>query len=547
VSEQTIMSDSDNNLPLVNDPAREATASMRGYASQIWRSVLIWVRLQDSDRIYLEGAEDIDLIHGSAAETTQVKATAGNITLRSPDVIEAINNAWLNQDRNLDRQIRYRFLSTASIALEQSDPLGLGMPGLKLWERARQETEEDARLADTDRLKKFLLDENRVSVPVQAFLRQADRSAIWQRLISRVEWDTDAADAPEVVQEIKNQLVMWGHSRRIPAVEAEKVTAHLYKRAWSVATMQERDRFLILADAIRVFDEKTQISVPQATVAELLSVLAQMPALRDFAGISPLSVIGQTSFIGRPPSLSIRHFSRLAMIGNISTRVAKSAGIVLHGGTGMGKSSLAAEYVAGASAPWGWVDLRGVEPTALSHRLTTITGELEGDEGIAHLVLDDFEIPDDPRSLEPHLRSITDILRNRAGKLVITSATALPQRLGLTLSLGPENNLQVPAFSRDEIAAFLMSRGCAPDTLATQWAAFIEVHTQGHAQLVHARIAALESTGFPQPSLQDLTETPSDVLGGRTEARRLLERLDIAARELVYRLSLSALVMQRSR
>jgi hypothetical protein len=545
------MSDADNNLPLVNDPAREATASMRGYASQIWRSVLIWIRLQDADRMYLEGAEDIDLIHGSAAETTQVKATAGNITLRSPDVVEAINNAWLNQERNLDREIRYRFLSIASVGMEQGDPLGLGMSGLALWERARLSTEEDARLSDTCRLKQFLLDERRVSAPVQAFLREADASAVWQRLISRVEWDTDAAEAPQVIQEIKDQLVIWGHSRRVPAAEAEKVAAPLYERAWSVATMQERDRFLGLADAIRVFDEQTQVSVPHATVADhatvaaLFSVLAQTSALRDLAGISPVSVIGQTSFIGRPPALSTRHFSRSAVIGDISTRVAKSAGIVLHGGTGTGKSTLAAEYVAGASIPWGWVDLRGVEPAALLHRLTTVAGELGRDEGIARLVLDDFDIPGDPRSLEPPLRSIADILRSRAGKLVITSATALPQRLGLTLGLGTQNNLQVPPFLREEIAAFLMSRGCARETLAAQWAGFIELHTQGHAQLVHARIAALESVGFPQPSIVDLTETPPDVVEARTEARRLLEQLDTAARELVYRLSLSALVMQR--
>jgi hypothetical protein len=97
------MSDRLENPPLINDPAREATASMYGYASQIWRSVLIWLDLQDTERMYLEGAEDIDLIHGAAAETTQVKYTAGNITLRSPDVVEAINNAWLNQERNRDR------------------------------------------------------------------------------------------------------------------------------------------------------------------------------------------------------------------------------------------------------------------------------------------------------------------------------------------------------------------------------------------------------------------------------------------------------------
>ena len=81
------MSDSGDNRPLLNDPAREAVASMRGYASQVWRSVLVWLDLSNSERMYLEGAEDIDVIHGASAETTQVKATTANITLRSPDVI----------------------------------------------------------------------------------------------------------------------------------------------------------------------------------------------------------------------------------------------------------------------------------------------------------------------------------------------------------------------------------------------------------------------------------------------------------------------------
>jgi hypothetical protein len=537
------MSDPDNNLPLVNDSTREATASMHGYASQIWRSVLVWLNLGDSERMYLEGAEDIDVIHGANVETTQVKVTKAPITLRSADVVEAINNTWAHQERNREREIQLRFLTTATVGMEKGDPLGVGIPGLILWDRARRAKDEETRLADTSRLRQFMLNEQRVSPAVQAFLQESDDASIWRRLVSRLEWDTDAADAPETIQEIKDRLVEWGHPR-VPAAEAEKVAAHLYEMAWSVAT-RNRDRSLVRADAIRIFNDKTEIS-PQAIVAAMLGALARTPAGQELSAQSQVSVIGQTSFIGRPPSLSSRHFSRSAVIGDISTRIAKSAGIVLHSGTGTGKSTLAAEYVAGASILWGWVDLRGVvEPAALLHRLTAIASELDRDVGIAHLVLDDFDIPGDPRSLETPLRSIANILRNRAGKLVITSATALPQRLGLALELGAENSLHVPSFSRDEIAAFLMSRGCSPDKFASQWAAFIELHTQGHAQLVHARIAALESVRFPQPSIQDLTETPPDVLEARTEARRLLERLDIGARELVYRLSLSALVMQR--
>jgi hypothetical protein len=77
------MASADENQPLVTDPAREAAASMRRYWTQVWRSVLAWIDLGDTDRLYLEGAEDIDRISSLDAETIQVKDVKGNITLRS--------------------------------------------------------------------------------------------------------------------------------------------------------------------------------------------------------------------------------------------------------------------------------------------------------------------------------------------------------------------------------------------------------------------------------------------------------------------------------
>ena len=54
---------------------------MRGYWAQVWRSVLTWMDLGESERLYLEGAEDLDRVAGFAPETVQVKDVAGNITL----------------------------------------------------------------------------------------------------------------------------------------------------------------------------------------------------------------------------------------------------------------------------------------------------------------------------------------------------------------------------------------------------------------------------------------------------------------------------------
>jgi hypothetical protein len=97
----------------------------------------------------------------------------------------------------------------------------------------------------------------------------------------------------------------------------------------------------------------------------------------------------------------------------------------------------------------------------------------------------------------------------------------------------------VPAFTRDEITKFLIARGCPAPQVAGWWGAFVELHTSGHSQLVHARIATLEAQGFPTPDMQSLTVTPFDVIEARAEARRLIATLDAPTRELIYRLSLT--------
>jgi hypothetical protein len=126
------MSADNENRPLVNDPAREAAASTRGYWAQIWRSVLVWLDLGETERLYLEGAEDIDRINGFAGETIQVKDVAGNITLRSKDVVEAIDNAWAHQQRNPRHTIKFRFMTIAGMGVEQGAPFGTGIGGLQL-------------------------------------------------------------------------------------------------------------------------------------------------------------------------------------------------------------------------------------------------------------------------------------------------------------------------------------------------------------------------------------------------------------------------------
>ncbi len=91
--------------PLVNDPAREAVDTMRGYSYQILRSVLAWVELPEDEVLYLEGAEDLDQVASDGATTIQIKDTrgSGNVTLRSSGALKAIDNFWLHRERNPGR------------------------------------------------------------------------------------------------------------------------------------------------------------------------------------------------------------------------------------------------------------------------------------------------------------------------------------------------------------------------------------------------------------------------------------------------------------
>jgi tetratricopeptide (TPR) repeat protein len=526
------MTTSDESKPLANDPAREAVDSMRGYWAQVWRSVLVWLELGSTERLYLEGAEDLDRVSGLDAETIQVKDTAGNITLRSADVIEAIGNAFGHQQRNPLHTIRFRFLTTSGVGSEQGAPFRDRTPGLELWRMCRESKDATQSELDARAIADFLLAEGKLSAPVEAFLRTASNAEIKQRLISAIEWDTTADDAVHVIRAVKDQLVVMGEASGVPPESAEAVADHLYATAFATATRHE-DRYLVRADLLRAFADKTRVSLPAATLTALLAAIPRYLAPR--AALA-LAVGGRSNVIGFPPPLPARYYARTTVLADLSQRLSASTVLLVRGGTGVGKSVTAAAHATISSSSWGWVDLRGVPD--LAHLLDHVAHELASESGVTHLVLDDLTLPADARHLERSLVAIKDTLGSRGGRLILTSAVELPQRLALVLAMSAPDTLSIPAFTHAEIAAFLLARGCAFE-ITGQWATIIAVHTSGHAQLVHARVAALEGQGFPAPGLQQLTSTPTDVVEAREEAKRIIAMLDAPTRELIYRLSLT--------
>ncbi|QSR85309.1 hypothetical protein [Methylacidimicrobium sp. B4] len=493
------------------------------------------MKLGDEERLYLEWAEDFDRISGTGAETVQVKNVAGNITLRSPDVIKAINNAWEHQQRNPQRNIKFRFLTTSGIGVEQGAPFGPGIGGLRFWTESRALEDEGERGRTARTIADFLLDEAKVSLRVQTFLQEASDAEIWKRMIAVVEWDTEAEEVPEIVREIEDRLVLLGKEAFVAPDKSKEVADSLFKTVFETAT-REKDPFLTRAKLWELFYERTYVSMPAATANMLRGFFEQH---WKSAGPLPMAIGGRASWIGRPPPLPARYYRRQAIMDEIAARLSSDPVLVLQGGTGVGKSIAAAGHTALSTSSWGWVDMRGVPAATLADLLDRVVGELAAEEGIKNLVLDNIELPADARALEAPMERIAAIVRERSGHLIVTSAIALPQRLSLALALPESGMMSTPAFSRDEIREFLILRGCPGPPVVDGWAAFIELHTSGHAQLVHARIATLEEQGFPTPEMPSALATPTDVVKAQEEARRLITALDLPTRELAYRLSLT--------
>jgi hypothetical protein len=190
---------------LHGDPRRQAVASLRGYAYQIWHSVYRWITLGPDEVLYLEGAEDLDILGPAHAETIQVKDTrqSGSITLRSPDVLEAIGHFWALQEHHPDVTISFRFLTTAVRGYEQGAPFG-DMCGLDYWDACK-------RLGgDLAPLRTFFQAQDRLPEMLRTFIAAADDATLRSRLLTRMEWDTGNAPKEYIEGLVHKRVIYYG-------------------------------------------------------------------------------------------------------------------------------------------------------------------------------------------------------------------------------------------------------------------------------------------------------------------------------------------------
>ena len=93
-------------------------------------------------------------------------------------------------------------------------------------------------------------------------------------------------------------------------------------------------------------------------------------------------------------------------------------------------------------------------------------------------------------------------------------------------------------FTIPEIEQFAEQLGC-PAKRAKTWSEWVHFHTDGHPRLVHARLTQLQQEDWKyQGRIENLWQTPQDVVKEREEARQLLMGLSEDQRKFLYRLSL---------
>ena len=234
---------------------RQAHDSLRGYLYQIWHSVNAWLDLTEDEILYLEGAEDFDIVSDGSATATQVKDSQDKITLRSQEVNDAINHYWKLRNNNLDRRVKFRFLTRSKIVKERGSPFGENQPGLDLWSRC------SGNETVIKRISAFLQDERKLSRAVDDFLKQAEPQEIYEQLIEPIAWETDSREVSFVEKSIRDRLIYHGNRYNIPPSYSSEVVGHLLKEAFVVATQKE-SRELTLARFLEIFEEKTTQRVP---------------------------------------------------------------------------------------------------------------------------------------------------------------------------------------------------------------------------------------------------------------------------------------------
>lgn len=373
------------------DRKRQAHNSLGGYLYQIWHSVNAWLHLTEDEVLYLEGAEDFDKVSDNDATVTQVKATQASITLRSQDVNDAINHYWELRKTNRERSVKFRLLTRSKIGVEQGSPFGKKQQGLHLWSRCSGDEESIKKISN------FLQTAGKISEEVKDFLKQAEPQEIYEQLIEPISWETRSKPTSFVEQSIRATLVHHGDRFSIAPADAEKVVDHLLKETLTVATaVQEENRTLTREQFLNIFAENTRVSLPIQNSAEHEPI--QLKIILDYikesliADSTDFSLAIQSPIQETIPPLFCDVTPRENLLSRIQAKLLSEHIVVIHGGAGRGKTTLAKLTAKNASDSWFWLSFTNIDSSKVGQYLQRLANKISLQSSTINIVLDDLNV-----------------------------------------------------------------------------------------------------------------------------------------------------------
>jgi hypothetical protein len=365
-------------------PNRDASATIRGFCYQIELTIRRWLELAPDDVLELECGEDIDIVQRAFAQIgisndpperllEQVKLRSSSVSLRSPEILQALFNFYCHIKNNPTVPLRFRYLSNSQAALERDRAKGQTEPGLHIWNAIAKDETGNTK-AQLGRIR--LLLEN---APIPAQIKKSDwdgfrafwgdDSQLWD-FIRRVEWSLANPDLPSISEEIEKLLVSTG---QVAALDAQKAHERLFLvvlRKISSSGIKHLLRNDLL-DQIRTLDATSVNStllgiiraqlVPDNQLTELSNDLKQLVLrIREHVadGVLPAKVDATLANVSLATPPAVLHGTkRSANVNMLAQRLAQVAWLSLRGESGSGKTQLAV-LLAERMPRAVWVDLR---------------------------------------------------------------------------------------------------------------------------------------------------------------------------------------------
>lgn len=514
--------------PIQGDRHRQAVLALGGYAYQLAATAHAWLDLREDEVLYVEIAEDYATALAEAMTATQVKASATPITLLSPVVAQAIDSLIDLAARNPGRNVLVRLLTTASVGEERSisDRPG-GMPGLLYWRSA-------AAGAPVEPLRQAALANTHLSDCAKAFVAARDDVALRADLLRRIHWDTDQPDGRLLRTELEERVVDRGlRVHRLSREVCLRLTDLIMGRLLAVASDKDSSRRALTRDDLdHLIDANTHVPVRQRDLDKMVAALTG-----SSSGQLHISSDPTPSFLRREAEAPLPRglAQRQKVVSNLATRAQSFGAVILVGGTGLGKTTLA--RFAARTLPGDWLicQLTQSDTSTVNERVNRLLVYL-GTAPVRGVILDDLDGFDSPVTQEAVSRLLA-ALRRRDQLCFITGYRApAPRILTSTFGLSTDSVVTIGNLDFEETSEVVAASGGDSETWSQ---AIYNGASRGHPQLTHAIVAGLAVRNWPgsdKALLLRAAPSTSDIDAERASIRRrLLEAVPDDSRALLYR------------